>query len=100
MHELLKLIMSVQEARQRRLGPEELKKILSHISLPRGRVSKHPPTKLTGLVQTDTSPPTFLLSTNRRNPINAAIINLVEKQLRAQYDFNGTPININVRKRN
>ncbi|MFH1207076.1 MAG: ribosome biogenesis GTPase Der [Patescibacteria group bacterium] len=99
-HDLLKLIVSVQQARAQRLSPGSLAEIISHIALPRGRVSNHPATKLTGLAQTDTCPPTFLLSTNRRGPINKAVINLVEKQLRAEHDLNGTPIIINVQKKN
>ncbi len=100
LHDLMRLIISVQQARNRRIPQENLSKTLGHISLPRGRVSNHPATKLTGLTQTDVDPPTFMLYTNRRDPINSAIINIVEKQLRTEYDFNGTPIIINVRKRN
>ncbi|MFA5051483.1 MAG: ribosome biogenesis GTPase Der [Patescibacteria group bacterium] len=100
LHELMELILMVQAARLREIPADQLRNTISRIHLPHGRASNHPETKLTGLTQTGNRPPTFTLSTNRRGPINQAVINLVEKQLRTNIDFNGTPININVRKRN
>lgn len=97
--ELLDLVLSVQAARLQHIPTENLQRVISHIRLPQGRVSNHPATKLINLVQTGNRPPTFTLTTNRRGPLNAAVINLVEKQIRADYDFNGTPIDINVEKR-
>ncbi len=92
----------VQTRRFRELTPEEMDATL------RRAITKHPPTrakgpappKILGMAQTHTAPPTFSLTvkTHRLDVLAESWIRFLEHQLRDHYDFEGTPIRIDVQK--
>lgn len=75
-----------------------LNKFLSQIkrSSPRGK-TKRP--NLIYMVQTSRRPPTFLIFVNNPRLITKDYTNFVEKNLRKNYNFFGTPIKIDYRRR-
>jgi GTPase len=44
------------------------------------------------ITQAKTSPPTFLLFTNQKQPLHFSFERFLENQLRAKFDFTGTPV--------
>jgi len=48
--------------------------------------------------QTSSQPPSFSLVINRKERIHNSFLNLLEKKLRQEFDFSGTPINITLKE--
>ena len=100
-NKLYPLIVQVAEARRRRIATPELNRWLEQVDLARGTTPKARPVKIYYVTQAKTAPPTFLLFTNQKQPLHFSYERFLENQLRAKFDFTGTPIRFvqRVRKR-
>lgn len=100
-NKLYPLILKVAEARRRRIATPELNRWLKEVDLTRGTTPKARPVKIYYLTQAKTAPPTFLLFTNQKQPLHFSYERFLENQLRAKFDFTGTPVRFvqRVRKR-
>jgi GTP-binding protein len=88
---LYPLIEQVAAAR-RRIPTPELNRWLGQVDLSRGTSPKARQVKIFYILQASASPPTFLLFTNQRQPLHFSFERFLENQLRAKFDFPGTPV--------
>jgi GTPase len=90
---LFPLIDQVAAARKRRISTPELNRWLKEdVDLQRGSTPKARPVRIYYITQAKTSPPTFLLFTNQKTPLHFSFERFLENQLRAKFDFTGTPV--------
>jgi GTPase len=90
---LFPLIDQVAAARRRRIATPELNRWLKEdVDLQRGSTPKARPVRIYYITQAKTSPPTFLLFTNQKAPLHFSFERFLENQLRAKFDFTGTPV--------
>ena len=90
---LFPLIDQVVAARRRRIPTPELNRWLKEdVDLTRGTTPKARPVRIYYLTQAKSSPPTFLIFTNQKQPLHFSYERFLENQLRAKFDFNGTPV--------
>ena len=92
-NKLFRLIDQVAAARRRRVPTPELNRWLKEeVDLQRGTTPKSRPVRIYYITQAKTAPPTFLLFTNQRQPLHFSYERFLENQLRAKFDFTGTPV--------
>jgi GTPase len=90
---LLPLINQCADARRRRIPTPALNDWLSQeVDLQRGSTPKSRPVRIYYVTQAKTAPPTFLLFTNQKTPLHFSYARFLENQLRAKFDFTGTPV--------
>jgi GTPase len=90
---LYPLIDQIAAARRRRIATPELNRWLKEdVDLQRGSTPKSRPVRIYYITQAKTAPPTFLLFTNQKHPLHFSFERFLENQLRARYDFTGTPV--------
>jgi GTPase len=90
---LFPLINQCWDARGRRISTPALNNWLKEeVDLQRGTTPKARPVRIYYITQAKTSPPTFLLFTNQKTPLHFSYERFLENQLRAKFDFVGTPI--------
>jgi GTPase len=92
-NKLFPLIDQVAAARRRRISTPELNRWLKEdVDLQRGTTPKARPVRIYYITQAKTAPPTFLLFTNQKQPLHFSYERFLENQLRAKFDFVGTPV--------
>ena len=89
---LFGLIDRVAAARQRRISTSELNRWLMEVDLERGTTPAGRRVKIYYLTQAATAPPTFVLFTNQARRLHFSYERFLENQIRARFDFLGTPI--------
>ncbi len=90
---LYSLIDQVAIARKRRISTPDLNRWLKEdVDLQRGSTPKARPVRIYYITQAKASPPTFLLFTNQKTPLHFSFERFLENQLRAKFDFAGTPV--------
>jgi GTPase len=89
---LFPLIDQVAAGRRRRIPTPELNRWLGEVDLQRGTTPKARALRIYYITQAKTAPPTFLLFTNQKQPLHFSYERFLENQLRAKFDFPGTPI--------
>jgi GTP-binding protein len=90
---LFPLIDQVAAARNRHIPTPELNRWLKEdVDLQRGSTPKARPVRIYYITQAKTSPPTFLIFTNQKAPLHFSYERFLENQLRARFDFMGTPV--------
>jgi GTP-binding protein len=90
---LFPVIEKCAEARRRRIPTPALNNWLKQeVDLQRGTTPKARPVRIYYVTQAKTAPPTFLLFTNQRTPLHFSFERFLENQLRAKFDFTGTPV--------
>jgi GTP-binding protein len=90
---LFPLINQCAEARRRRIPTPALNDWLKQeVDLQRGSTPKSRPVRIYYVTQAKTGPPTFLLFTNQKMPLHFSYERFLENQLRAKFDFIGTPV--------
>ena len=98
---LFPLINQCAEARRRRIPTPALNDWLRQdVDLQRGTTPKARPVRIYYVTQAKTAPPTFLLFTNQKMPLHFSYERFLENQLRAKFDFTGTPVRFVQRLRN
>ena len=81
------------EARRRKISTPELNRWLKEeVDLQRGTTPKARPVRIYYITQAKIAPPTFLMFTNQKNPLHFSYERFLENQIRARFDFVGTPI--------
>ena len=92
-NKLFPLIDQVAAARKRRIPTPELNRWLTEeVDLQRGTTPKARTIRIYYITQAKTAPPTFLIFTNQKQPLHFSYERFLENQLRAKFDFPGTPI--------
>lgn len=87
------LIDQCWNARQRKISTPELNRWLKEeVDLQRGTTPKARPVRIYYITQAKVAPPTFLMFTNQKNPLHFSYERFLENQIRAKFDFVGTPI--------
>ena len=94
MDKLFGLIDRVAEARRRRITTAELNRWLGDVDLERGTSPAARKVKIYYVTQAGTSPPTFVFFTNQTRPLHFSYERFLENQLRACFEFTGTPIRL------
>ena len=90
---LYALIDEVAEARKRKISTGELNRWLKEdVDLGRASTPKARPVRIYYMTQAKVSPPVFLLFTNQKKPLHFSFERFLENQLRARWDFTGTPM--------
>jgi len=90
---LFPLIEKCADARRRRIATPALNNWLKQdVDLQRGTTPKARPVRIYYITQAKTAPPTFLLFTNQKVPLHFSYERFLENQLRAKFDFTGTPV--------
>ena len=90
---LFPLINQCADARRRRIPTPALNDWLKRdVDLQRGTTPKSRPVRIYYVTQAKTAPPTFLLFTNQKMPLHFSYERFLENQLRAKFDFTGTPV--------
>jgi GTP-binding protein len=89
---LFPLIDQVAAERKKKISTPELNRWLKSIDLQRGTLPKSRPIRIYYITQAKTSPPTFLMFTNQKQPLHFAYQRFLENQLRAEFGFVGTPV--------
>jgi GTP-binding protein len=90
--QLYSLIDRVATARRQRVTTGELNRWLREVDLERGTSPASRQVKIYYVTQASTAPPTFVLFTNQPRPLHFSYERFLENQLRARFDFLGTPI--------
>jgi GTP-binding protein len=90
---LYPLIDQVAAARRKRISTPELNRWLKEeVDLQRGTTPKARPVRIYYMTQAKTTPPTFLIFTNQKTPLHFSYERFLENQLRAKFEFIGTPV--------
>jgi GTPase len=90
---LYPLIDQVAAARRKRISTPELNRWLKEdVDLQRGTTPKARPVRIYYMTQAKTAPPTFLIFTNQKTPLHFSYERFLENQLRAKFEFIGTPV--------
>jgi len=90
---LFPLINQCWEARRRHISTPALNNWLKQdVDLQRGTTPKARPVRIYYITQAKTAPPTFLIFTNQKTPLHFSYERFLENQLRAKFDFTGTPV--------
>jgi len=99
-NKLLPLALDIQKERQRIIDNKKLEQF----SQKRIKPKKAKPSKekklavIHSLKQTSINPPSFVLMVNHSERIHSSFLNFLEKKIRSEFGFNGTPINITLRE--
>ena len=92
-NKLFPLIDEVAAARKKRIPTPELNRWLKEeVDLQRGTTPKARPVKIYYMTQAKTSPPTFMIFTNQKDPLHFSYQRFLENQIREKWDFPGAPI--------
>jgi len=62
------------------------------VDLQRGTTPKARPVRIYYMTQAKIAPPTFLIFTNQKEPLHFSYQRFLENQLRAKFDYVGTPV--------
>jgi GTP-binding protein len=90
---LFPLINQCWDARRRRIATPALNNWLKEdVDLQRGTTPKARPVRIYYITQAKIAPPTFLIFTNQKAPLHFSYERFLENQLRAKFDFIGTPV--------
>jgi len=90
---LFPLINQCWDARRRRIATPALNHWLKEdVDLQRGTTPKARPVRIYYITQAKIAPPTFLIFTNQKAPLHFSYERFLENQLRAKFDFIGTPV--------
>jgi GTP-binding protein len=90
---LYALIDQVAEARKRKISTGELNRWLKEdVDLGRASTPKARPVRIYYMTQAKVAPPVFLLFTNQKKPLHFSFERFLENQLRAKWNFIGTPV--------
>ena len=97
---LFPLIDHVAASRIRKISTGELNRWLKDdVDLGRASTPKARPVRIYYMTQAKVAPPVFLLFTNQKKPLHFSFARFLENQLRAKWDFLGTPVRFVLRLR-
>lgn len=85
MHKLLEIALDAQKERQRIVDQADLDKFIKNLT-------KKTKFRINQLSQINTNPPKFLFKVNYKQALPQSYLKFIEKRLRQEFGFNGTPI--------
>ncbi|MGH9794571.1 MAG: ribosome biogenesis GTPase Der [Candidatus Acidiferrales bacterium] len=91
------LIDRAAAAHNRRVPTADLNRWLAQVDLDRASSPGARRVKIFYVTQATTAPPTFVLFTNQSRPLHFSFERYLQNQLRAAFDFTGTPIRFHQR---
>jgi GTP-binding protein len=94
---LWELVDQAAEAHNRRIATADLNRWLAQVDLDRASSPGARRVKIFYVTQASTAPPSFVLFTNQSKPLHFSFQRYLENQLRAAFDFTGTPIRFHQR---
>jgi GTP-binding protein len=94
MDKILPALELVAKERRKRIPTGEMNRFLKHVDFDRASVPVSKRVKIYYLTQASTSPPTFVLFTDRPVKLHFAYERFLENQIRKAFGFVGTPIRI------
>ncbi len=94
MDKILPTVELVAKERRKRIPTGEMNRFLKHVDFDRASVPVSKRVKIYYLTQASTSPPTFVLFTDRPVKLHFAYERFLENQIRKAFGFVGTPIRI------
>jgi GTPase len=97
---ILPTIELVASERRKRISTSEMNRFLKHVDFERASVPMSKRVRIYYLTQADTSPPTFILFTDRPVKLHFSYERFLENQIREAFGFTGTPIWIKNRAKN
>ena len=97
--QLFSTLELVAHERRKRIGTGEMNRFLGRIDFERASVPVAKRVKIYYMTQAAVSPPTFILFTDRAVKLHFSYERFLENQIRAAFDFVGTPIWIKNRAR-
>ncbi len=97
--QLFSTLELVAHERRKRIGTGEMNRFLARIDFERASVPVAKRVKIYYMTQAAVSPPTFILFTDRAVKLHFSYERFLENQIRAAFDFVGTPIWIKNRAR-
>ena len=86
------LLAEVARERRKRISTSEMNRFLKFIDFDRASVPMSKRVKIYYMTQAATSPPTFILFTDRNVKLHFSYARFVENQIRRAFGFKGTPI--------
>ena len=92
-------LQQVSAERSKRIGTGEMNRFLERVDFGRAAVPAANQVKIYYMTQAGTSPPTFVLFTDRNVKLHFSYERFLENQIRKAFGFVGTPIRIKVRGR-
>ncbi len=95
--DLFGLIRRAWDAHNRRVTTGELNRWFESVDLDRGTSPASRKVRIYYVTQAGAAPPTFVLFTNQQRPLHFSYERFLENQLRAAFDFVGTPIRFHQR---
>ena len=98
-HTVLKLVQEVAAERRKRVSTGQMNRFLEKIDFQRATVPAANKMRIFYMTQAAVAPPTFILFTNRQVKLHFAFQRFLENQIRAAFDFRGSPIWFKVRAR-
>jgi GTPase len=96
---ILPTLEEVATERRKRIATAEMNRFLKHVDFDRASVPARQQVKIYYMTQAGTSPPTFVLFTNRKVKLHFSYQRFLENQLRKAFGFVGSPIWIKNRAR-
>jgi len=90
----------VARERRKRISTSEMNRFLKHVDFERASVPVSKRVRIYYMTQADTSPPTFILFTDRPVKLRFSYERFLENQIRRAFGFTGTPIWIKNRAKN
>ena len=96
-HKILDLILSIKEERNKEISQDDLdnflrKTLSKHKNIIHRKKKMTSRPKIVGLEQKDVSPPRFNLLTTSKIRLPEGLVKFIEKRLREEFTFLGTPI--------
>ena len=92
-------LKEVAAERRKRISTGEMNRFIKHVDFERASVPMRARVKIYYLTQASTSPPTFVLFTDRPIKLHFSYQRFLENQIRKAFGFVGTPIWIRTRAR-
>jgi GTP-binding protein len=92
-------LAQVAAERRKRVTTGQMNRFLKHIDFDRASVPMRQRVRILYLTQAGTSPPTFVLFTDRQVKLHFSYQRFLENQIRKEFGFVGSPIWIKVRAR-
>jgi len=96
---IFSLVAEVAAERRKRITTGEMNRFLAHIDFDRASVPMSRKVRILYMTQAATSPPTFVLFTDRAMKLHFSYERFLENQIRRAFGFKGSPIWIKVRAR-
>lgn len=96
--DILDIVLKVSENLKKKISTQKINKVISEAYMenpPKTKGRGQP--KIYFSSQTGTSPPTFTLKVNDKSLIHFSYLRYLEKKIRENFDFTGTPIKIELK---